>query len=244
MGGLLRNLMTRTFYDTIPLNREIQLDLSMLEATGLITHDESLNHSMATLHGTFLNPFWLQTTPGTYGLNMNWIYPTFDSEHFLDIPAADCVNLDFTTTDYSLAMWFNWTDTGLSQVMMGKYVVDSRGWEAYVTKIGAAESITVRHHHGGTRTATYSLGWVVSEWHLWSYSRIGANAYHYRDGEPIATIGGPLQDPNSTIADDFRIGCRYSENANWFKGRFHRPRAWSRALIADEHRLLFRLGYP
>jgi len=236
--------MARTFYDSLELNGDIQLDLSMLEATGLITHDESKNHSMATIHGTIGSPLWQQLAAGHYGLYLNAAYPTLNTEHFLKIPAADITNLDFTTTDYSLAMWLNWIDTGLSQVMMGKYVVDSRGWEAYITKIGAAESITVRHHHGGTRTATYSLGWVVSEWHLWSYSRIGANAYHYRDGEPIATMGGPLQDPSSTIADDFRIGCRYSENQNWFKGRFYRPRAWSRSLSASEHRLLFELGYP
>ena len=236
--------MARTFYDTLPLNRDIELDLSMLEATGLITHDESKNHSMATMHSAILTPFWLQTSPGTYGLHLNRVYPLLDMQQFLDIPAADCTNLNFTTTDYSLAMWFNWTDTSYSQIMMGKYVVDSRGWEAYVTKIGAAESITVRHHHGGTRTATYSLGWVPGEWHLWGYSRIGANAYNYRDGQPITTIGGPLLDPDSSVADDFRIGCRYTEDMNWLKARFHRPRAWSRALTVDEHRLLYRLGYP
>jgi len=239
--------MARTFYDSLTLNDDIQLDLSMLEATGLITHDESRNHSMATLHGTILNPFWLQTTPGTYGLNMNWIYPTFDSEHYLDISAADCTNLDFTTTDYSLAVWFYWTDTGLSQVIMGKYIVSNCGWEVYVTKIGAAESVTVRHHHSAgatTRTGNYSLGWMTGEWHLFSYTRTGTTCQHYRDGEPITTVSDVLIDPESSIAEDFRIGCRYTEDANWFKARFHRPRAWSRALSADEHRLLFRLGYP
>jgi len=236
--------MPATHYDSLALNEDIQLDLSMLEANGLFVHDESKNHSMATMHSSVGVPLWQQLAVGNFGLSINAIYPTLNTNQFLDIPAADCTNLNFTTTDYSLAMWFNWTDTGLSQIMMGKYVVDSRGWEVYVTKIGAAESITVRHHHGGTRTATYSLGWTPGEWHLFSYSRIGANAYHYRDGVPIATIGGPLQDPASSLVDDFRIGCRYTEDMNWFKAKFHRPRAWSRALTADEHRLLYRLGYP
>ena len=240
--------MARTFYDNLGLNEDIQLDLSMLEATGLVTHDESLNHSMATLHGTFLTPFWLQTTPGTYGLRMNLQYPTFDTEHFLDIPAANCANLDFTTTDYSLAMWFNWTDTGLSQILMGKYVVNNNGWEVYLTNTPLApNSLTVRHHHPAgsvVRTGNYSLGWTPGVWYLWSYTRTGATCQHYRNGEPVTTISDVMQDPASNVASDFRIGCRYSEDANWFKGSFHRPRAWSRALTAGEHRLLYRLGYP
>ena len=239
--------MARTFYDSFPLNREIQLDLSMLEATGSITHDESKNHSMATLRGTILAPFWLQTSPGTFGIKMNWVYPTFDTEHFIDIPAADCVNLDFTSTDYSVAFWFTWTDTGLSQVIIGKYAVDRRGWEVYITRVGLGDLMTVRHHHSAStpvRTGNYSMGWTPGSWHLFSYSRTGATCQHYRDGLPIATVSDVLVDPESNVADDFRIGCRYSEDANWFKGNIHRPRAWSRALSADEHRLLFRLDLP
>jgi len=158
--------------------------------------------------------------------------------------AADCPNLNFTSGDYSLAMWFYWQWAGYSQILMGKYFVDASGWEAYLHFDGVNNTLTVRHHHGGTRTATYSLGWVQGAWHLWSYSRIGANGYHYRDGEPITTIGGPLQDPSSSIANDWRLGCRHTEDMNWLKARFHRPRAWSRALVEAEHRLLYRLGYP
>jgi hypothetical protein len=236
--------MARTFYDSLGINEDIELDLAMLEATGLLIHDESRNHSMATMHSAIGVPLWLQTATGQFGLFLNQAYPFLDMRHFIDIPAADCPNLDFTTTDYSLAMWFNWKFEGYSQIIMGKYVVSQRGWEAYLHNDGVNDSLTVRHHHGGTRTATYSLGWTQNVEHLWSYSRVGINAYHYRDGNPIAVVGGPLQDPNSNIADDFRIGCRYTEDANWFKARFHRPRVWSRALTADEHRLLYRLGKP
>ena len=237
--------MARTFYDSLGLNEDIQLDLSMLEATGLITHDESPNHSMATMYSTILTPFWLQTTTGNYGLHLNRINPLFDMQQFLDIPAADCTNLNFTTTDYSLAMWFNWEFLGTSAILMGKYVVNNSGWETYLHNDGINDTLTVRHHHGGTRTATYSAGWTQNVWQLWSYSRIGANAYHYRDGEAVAVVGsGALQDPSSSIANDWRLGCRYTEDANWLKARFHRPRAWSKALTADQHRLLYRLDWP
>ena len=244
--------MARTFYDSLDLNTDIQLDLSMLEATGELLHDESKNHLIATRHGTLLVPQWQQTSPGRFGLKFNQPYPTIETEHYVDIPAAQTAILNFTATDYSLAIWFTWTDTSYSQILFAKYAVDVSGWEAYVTKIGLAESITVRHHHAATtppgsmwpRTGNYSLGWTPGEWHLWGYSRIGATCQHYRDGQPITTFSDALVDPESSIARDVVIGCRFTHDANWFKGTLHRPRAWSRALSADEHRLLYRLGYP
>jgi hypothetical protein len=237
----------RSFYDSLTLNDDIQLDLSMLEASGLLCHDESNNHSMATMQSAIGAPLWQQIAAGHFGVYLNLIYPTLNTNQFIDIPAADCANLDFTSGDYSLSFWFNWTDTGLSQVIMGKYVVNSRGWEVYITKIGALEYMTVRHHHSAgatTRTASYSLGWETGEWHLFGYSRVGATCQHYMDGDPIATVSDLLIDPESSLSDDFRIGCRYTEDANWFKGKIHHPRVWSRALSGDEHRLLYRLGYP
>lgn len=238
--------MARTFYDSLGLNEDIELDLSMLEATGTLLHDESKNHSMATMHATLGTPVWLQLASGRYGISINAAYPTLDPDHFYDIPAADCTNLNFTTTDYSLAVWFYYGHTGATwdQNMMGKHTVDASGWESYLTEIGTLRYLTVRHHHGGTRTGFYSLGWVYNEWHLFGCSRIGTTGYMYRDGEPITTVSDVLQDPSSSVADDFRIGCQFTEDTNWWKARFYRPRAWSRGLSDDDHRLLYRLGYP
>ena len=239
---------TRTFYDNLGLNEDIQLDLSMLEATGLVMHDESKNHSMATMHAAIGTPLWQQIATGHFGLQLNAAYPTLNTNQFVDIPAANCTNLDFTSTDYSLAIWLRWSDSEYtSQVVMGKYVVGTRGWEVYLTEVGALRYMTVRHHHAGgapIRTASYSLGWEYDTWYLFGYSKIGTTGYHYRDGEPIITVSDILIDPESSIADDFRIGCRYTEDANWFKARFHRPRAWSRGLSAAEHKQLFEAGYP
>ena len=240
--------MARTFYDSLELNRDIELDLSMLEATGELLHDESRNHSTAQMHTAIATPLWLQTSAGRFGIDLNRIIPFLDLQQYYDIPAAECTELDFTAGDYSLAIWFRWADSGeTSQVVMGKYVVSDRGWEVYLSEIGSLRYMTVRHHHAAgasLRTASYSLGWAYNEWHLFGYSKIGATGYHYRDGLPITTVSDVLIDPESTIGDDFRIGCRFTEDANWFKARFHRPRAWSRGLSADDHRLLYRQGYP
>lgn len=240
--------MARTFYDSLGLNEDIELDLSMLDATGAYLYDESRNHSMATMHTAIGTPLWMQRASGRYGIMINQAYPTVNTDQYYDIPAANCTNLNFTTTDYSLAVWFYAADTSDSENIMGKYFLDVSGWEVYLWGVGppATFILTVRHHHGGTRTSFYSRLWALNEWHLFSCSRIGNTGQHYRDGEPITTtvqVGG-LLDPGSSIADDFRIGCRFTEDSDWFKARFHRPRAWSRTLTADQHRLLYRLGYP
>ena len=60
--------MARTFYDSLGLNEDIELDLSMLEATGNYLHDESKNHSMATMHSAIATPLWMQTSAGRFGI--------------------------------------------------------------------------------------------------------------------------------------------------------------------------------
>jgi len=236
--------MAVTFYDKLPLNADAVMDLSMLEATGLITHDESKSHVKATMHATLGTPVWQALAAGHYGLQINPT-PLIATEQYLDAPAADTLDLNFTTTDYSLAIWFYWVDSGYSEVIMGKYAVNVRGWEFYVTRVGANDYMTVRHHHAGgatLRTGSYSLGWLPSQWHLFSYSRIGATGYHYRDGQPITTVSDVLIDPASSAASDLVIGSRYTHDANWYHGRFHRPRAWARGLTADEHRQWYDHG--
>ena len=70
--------MARTLYDSLGLNENIELDLSMLEATGALLHDESKNHSVATMHSSIGTPLWLQTPSTRYGIYLNRIYPAFD----------------------------------------------------------------------------------------------------------------------------------------------------------------------
>lgn len=244
--------MTRTFYDSLGLNEDIELDLSMLEAQGTILHDESKNHIIATQHKSAGTIVWDALASGRYGifLNNQRIMGVYVAKQYLDAPAVDTLNLDFTNGDYSLAIWFRWTFQTVSQILFGKYVVNNCGWEVYLHKSLGNCSVTVRHHHAGgatLRTASYSYGWEDDGTErLFSYSRIGGNCQHYLNGEPVTTVvsAGGLIDPESSAARDLIIGVRYSLDTNFFYGHFHRPRAWSRALAPEEHRLLYRLGKP
>jgi hypothetical protein len=228
--------MPSTFYDSLALNEDIELDLSMLEATGTITHDESKNHIMATAPNGLI---WDALAAGNYGISLHELF-----SRYLDAPAADTTALNFTSGDYSLAVWIN---PGFyaedSMIIMGRYAVNIRGWELYY--YDPTNLITLRHHHAGgatTRTACYSGGWLRDgEWRLFGATRIGGVAQHYMNGQPITTTGpaGGLLDPATDVADDLVIGVRHTKDNNFWTGHLHRPRAWSRALTALEHYAIY-----
>jgi len=243
VGDVLRNIMARTFYDSLGINEDIQLDLSMLEARGEITHDESKNHIVATLHNT---PIWQALAAGNYGLRFHEL-----QTEYLDAPVADTTALNFTSTDYSLAIWLSashYEDDDM-MVMARYYVYDpsvpgtlGRGWELYY--YDPNNTLNLRHHHGTTRTSSYSRNWAYDgEMHLFGATRIGGTVQHYRNGFPITTTvsAGGVLDPDTNTTYDLVIGCRYSKDTHYWTGRLHRPRAWSRGLSDDDHRFIWEM---
>ncbi len=230
-----------TMYDSLGLKDSIVLDLSMLEGAGLVTHDESKSQIIGSLHGSTA-PWWPATIgSGHYGLGLFLAW-----NHYVDAPAADTGALNFTATDYSLAVWIKWLDTTQSEIVMGRYEVSVKGWELYLTKTAGVDYMTLRHHHAGgatTRTACFSIGWAENTWALFGVSRVGATAQHYRNGQAVATTvqAGGLIDPETNANRDLVIGTRYTKDANWYNGYMARPRAWSRELSAYEHRAIFEL---
>ena len=233
--------MAVTFYDNLPINEDIVLDWPMTEGGSSLIHDQSKSGSIGTFLGAW-GPIWPAAIPQPfYGIYMFRIWT-----QYINCPAADTTNLNFTSGDYSLSFWIKWAVDEYTQMVMGKYVLDNSGWEAYLDNAGGLDYMSVRHNHGGTpaRTSSYSTGWAQNILHLFGYSRTGATAQHYRNGIAIPTTisAGGLIDPASSAADDLRVGCRFTEGSNWYNGYLGRPRAWARALNADEHRQLYAQG--
>lgn len=227
--------MPATYYDKLGLNTDIVLDWPMQEGTGTVIHDVS----KSDIRGDLITggPGFMWPAGGFYG-----IYIISAWEQYINCSAADCTELNFTSGDYSIAFWFNWAVDEYTQMVMGKYVLDASGWEVYLYNSGATNIMTVRHNHGGTRSAGYSYGWTPGALHCFSMSRVGTTMQHYRNGVPVTTTAPALLDPGSSVANDLRCGVRYTENQNWFYGILCRPRIWSRALTADEHRQIYRQG--
>ena len=215
------------------------MDLPFYEAAGAITRDQAKpHHQDVTLINT---PTWETIASGLCVITLDSV-----THEYLELDTAACVDLDFQGGDYSVCVWFNWTDTMTSQNIMGRWATDISGWEVYLyAGLGGQNYLTLRHHHAGTlvganpRSACYSTDWTPGTWHFMSISRTGgAEAIHYRNGEALTVVTGGLVDPE-TCNQDLTMGVRYTKNADYYKGKLWRPRAWARALTAAEWALIF-----
>jgi len=215
------------------INGQLLFALPFYEATGVITQDVAKPHHPVDLHGF---PSWAAVASGLGVLDFN------GASDYLDSPAADTVDLDFITGDYSIVVWTNHQWTAQSQIIIGRYGVDLDGWELYFFDT-PLNYLQLRHHHASLapdRTGCFSVGWSNDAWHLVGISRSGAYPLHYRNGmgvEVTYDVGG-LSDPDSCNRD-LVIGARYTKNADWYKGMQWNPRVWSRCLQPWEHRAIF-----
>ena len=228
-------------YDKIPENEDMLLDLPFREGAGALTHDHAKPHHPMTLldpgGGSFT---WDSLVTGLGVLTFVTIGGGATDGVNIHCPGADSADLNFIAGDYSLGAWIRWTDDAISQIVMGRYVLNVSGWELYLTKIGAVSSLTQRHHHAGTlvggnpRSGCFSVGWNPDTWFFMGTSRTGGGeAQHYRNGVALEMVTSGLVDPE-TSAQAFKIGSRYTADANWYKGPMWRPRIWGRALTARE----------
>jgi len=221
-------------YDSISYNQEMLLDLPLREGTGIITQDVAKPHHVIDLINT---PTWTALDTGLMTLNFD------GTTEYMECAAADCLDLDFTTEDYSIGGWFSWSNSiHDSQILIARYEVSDSGWEVYLTEAGALRYLTLRHHHAAgasLRTGAYSLGWAYdTNWHF-GISRIGNTAYMYRNGEPVTTVSDVLIDPE-TCAEDLVIGVRYTKDANYFCNMRGRIIVSGKALTAEEWRSMYK----
>lgn len=218
-------------YDAYTLNHQILLDLTLEEAIGGRAHDRSKGHRWLTLNGP---PTWTQMASRLTVLDFG------GAADYLDCPNADTADLEFTSGDYSIAGWINWSAGVDSQIVIGRYAVDVGGWELYL--YNPTNLLTLRHHHAGgaaARSAVYSAGWTQSTLHFMGVCRSGNSATFYRNGVPLA-VTGVLEDAEATV-QDLVIGTRFTKDANWFNGQMWRPRVWGRELQEEEMKRLFDL---
>lgn len=227
-------------YDKLAVNHQMLLDLPFYEGIGAVTRDQSKpHHQDIDLVNT---PTWTSIASDLGVLELD------GATEYLELANADCLDLDFLTTDYSLAGWINWEHAAHDDHnIIGRYEVDVSGWEVYLFD-DPNYYLTVRHHHAGTcpagppdcRTGCYSSGWTQGTWHFFGISRSGASLIHYRNGIALPTtcsVGG-LTDPE-TCAQDLVIGARFSKDDNWFKGMMQGLRVWGRSLSASEWLQIF-----
>ncbi len=223
-------------YDNLDAHADILLDIPFREGSGTITHDVAKPHHTMSLINT---PTWTAISSGLVVLDLNG-----SNEYLQEETLGSTADLDFTSGDYSLSAWVNWTDTSSTYIIMGRYELSVSGWEFYITSTGTGTgTITLRHNHATEitpRTACYSTGWTAGTWQHIGVSRDGLTAQHYRNGVAVTTthsVGG-LLDPDSS-AQDLVVGVRYTKNTNFYDGMMWRPKVWGRAVSADEWKIIY-----
>lgn len=224
-------------YDNLAINHQILLDLPFREATGIITHDVAKpHHQDVDLINT---PTWESLVSGLGVIEFDEA-----SDQYLECIAAATDDLDFTSGDYSIGCWVYRATSSHTNIVIGKYGLDSDGIEVYLAS-NVMGYLEMRHHHGSlpdVRTGLSSVGWFPNIWYFMGISRSGAFPLLYRNGVSIAVTYDPvtgLSDPDSSAARDLVIGARYTKNANFWHGKLWRPRIWNRALAANEWAQIF-----
>jgi hypothetical protein len=226
-----------TGYDKISIDHQILLDLPYREATGIITMDRAKPNRHIDLVNT---PTWASIASGLGVLDFDAA-----SNEYGECDVLDTLDLDFTTDDYSIVCWVNWCDTGISELIVGRYETNVDGWDIYLTSM-ALDTLSQRHHHSSLAQLTdscYSVGWTPDTglWTLLGVTRSGLWPLHYRNAVALtmAYSAFGFRSPD-TCNQDLVIGTRgVTKNTNFYDGMMQGLRIWDRELSAAEMMFIF-----
>jgi hypothetical protein len=221
-------------FDKYSLNIQCQLALLAGEYTGAKTYDKSKNHLPFTLSGA---PGWAKTAQGLPYLSFGGI------ADFLQSPAAGSTALNFTATDYSIAMWF-YPTVASSDILIQQGKTDVDGWVLYATEV--VNTISLRHNQAGTHTDIAAVGaYTPSVWQCLLVTRSGASGQVYINGAAKSmTFGAGLTNPVSVAGGNkVLVGVDDLEANNFYSGYIAGGdcgiRIWNRALTATEANRIF-----
>ncbi len=216
-------------YDSLSYNRRMLLDLPFREGIGTITQDVAKPHHVISLVGT---PAWTALASGKMALELGGL----GSGDYAECLNADSGDLEFTSSNYSVGGWINWTINEFTQIIIARYELNVGGWEVYLTRSGSTDFLSLRHNHAGgatQRTGAFSIGWTPGTlWHF-GLTRIGNTALMYRNGVAVPTTSDNLIDPEATT-QDLVIGTRFTKGENFYDGLLPRLVVAGEALTAED----------
>ena len=232
-------------YDIKSKNMECLLDLPFFEGADILAHDIAKPHHTLTQVDPGGGAFaWGNLETGCPYLEWIPIGGGATDGVYLEGAAADTVDLNFISGDYSIGGWVNWgAGTNQSEIIIGRYATEIDGWDIYFNAV--SNTLSHRHHHsslgaGNLKSECFSRGWVPGTWDFFGVSRGSLYPQHYRNGVPLVMDYGGLTmlDPD-TANRNLVMGCRDTNNANWYYGRMWRPRVWPKCLSTEEWRDIF-----
>lgn len=216
-------------YDKLPYNSGLLLDLTFEEMTGLVVYDRAKpHHPNVTLQGT---PTWITLASGLPALSFDRTNPDW-----LECPAADTVDLDFITGDFSAACWLYTLDLSWTSFPFCRGDENVDGW--FMSRVGSR--IAIATNQGGNNQRSWSPEGVITEnaWFLLGWSRAGAVGKTIINGREVTTVSNAHINP-TTSARRLHIGIRDDETAMEHNGYMARPRIWGAELTDEDWRVMF-----
>lgn len=217
-------------YDNIWLNSQLMLDLQLREGSGALYYDFAKPHHVVTGGGGI--PFWAALGNDLYYLGFNSAGPDWAIG-----ASAATADLNFTTSDFSLAVWID-PDLNGNRFLFARGLTLQDGWTFHYDTNEALSFATIQAGVDQNTVGT-AAEIVVGTWCLAGVSRDGATARIYLNGAESTTTYAAHVDP-LTSARNLYIG-RSDGGAGAYDGDVWRPRIWDRALPAAEWRSIFEM---
>lgn len=217
-------------YDNPRFNHEMLMDLQFCEGTGTTTQDwAKLHHEPNTLTNT---PTWTNAANDLTYLAFDGAAPY---DHIITL-VADSGDLNFTSGAFSGMCWY-YPEAGGNRYIFNKGL-GTTGWTFYLN--------TSNRMSLGTRQAAadqFSNGNVLTlnTWQLVGFSRNGATARVYTNGQDVTSTGATHVNPDSSANQNFYIGCTDAVGAGWMVGNLWRPRILGRATTLAEHLAVYEI---
>ena len=218
-------------YDNWRPNQELVLDLQFREylQVAAVRDWAKPYHDPCTLSGTPL--FNL--------LGNDLSYLDFDPTNpdSIIILAADSGDLDFTTGDFSGAMWIA-PDAYGNRYLYHKSGAGN-GWAFWISSTSPYLAFTTEQAGPTYQSTMGGAGLALSAWQFIGFTRDGATGRIYLNGVDATATPATHVNPVSAAATNFTIGTTVGGGAGWYDGDMWRPRIWKRALAAWEMKAIF-----
>jgi len=216
-------------FDKESINLQLLLGLPFLEGTGTVTQDIAKAYHPVALTGV---PSWATLASGLQVLDFNSATPDF-----LQSPAADTVDLDFTSGDFSMAVWVYIDSLADIREIINRGRATTDGWRFFIQTDGRF-GIQTNQAAAGQTSSSSAGEIVINNWYLIGASRSGASGRVYKHGQDMTVTAANHVNP-LTSARKLLIGVYETEAHNPHDGKMWNPRIWGRKLEPWEHLALF-----
>lgn len=209
-------------------NQELALCLPLEEATGTAARGWEKAAHPFTLHGT---PTWVSLANGLTVLDF-----VAGNPDYIDCPALDTVDLDFTAGDFSGVAWVYATLAGRDVFIKGTFGL-ANGWGFSLDANRQMMFFTIQA--GPASQTTTGRPITLNAWHCVGFSRAGTRARIYNDGVDATATSEMHVNPSTAAANAFTIGSSPGGGAGWWNGRMWGLRVWSKLVPSAAFRSIF-----